>query len=81
MSEYGNVSEIWFVSERGKELKYPPNAAFTTLHAARNWAIEHCTRSTDFSIYRAQLHGNVLIDEPRWVPEAQPNDSTGGNNV
>lgn len=66
---YGNTTELWFVQERNKELKYTA-MAFTSERSAITYATENCTRLTDFSIYSAKLIGHVVLDEPRYVSAA-----------
>jgi hypothetical protein len=63
---YGNTTELWFVQEHNKDLKY--NATpFTSERAAIAFAKESCTQKIYYSIYSAKLIGNVVIDEPRFV--------------
>jgi hypothetical protein len=63
---YGNTSELWFVQERNKELKYTA-MAFASERAALTYATENCSRLTEFSIYSAKLIGHIVLDEPRYV--------------
>lgn len=63
---YGNATELWLVGERGAELK-DYKITFESESAARCWAMENATRQKDYAVYRCELIGLVVIDDPRWI--------------
>jgi hypothetical protein len=74
---YGNSSTIYIVAKHGSDLKYPPEAVFTSESAAKAWAKDNATRSADYAIYECTSIGTMVLDEPRWSdnrPQAENKD-------
>jgi hypothetical protein len=65
ITNFGSASEFWMAGVRNSEIDGPP-VLFATEHSARSWARENVSRIKECSVYRCELVGHMVLDEPRW---------------